>query len=41
MLAIYAYYAGITLNAFATYYAYYYASIVGSSLTSGMTKQHN
>ena len=34
MLAICAYYAGIMLNAFATYYAHYYAGIVGSSLVS-------
>ena len=32
MLAIGAYYAGIKLNAFATYYAHNYAGIIGSSL---------
>ena len=32
MLAICAYYAGIMINAFATYYAHNYASIIGSSL---------
>ena len=33
MLAICAYYAGITLNAFATYFAHNYAGIIGSSLS--------
>ena len=32
MLAICAHYAGIMLNAFATYYAPNYAGIIGSSL---------
>ena len=32
MLAICAYYAGIMLNSFATYYAHNYAGIIGSSL---------
>ena len=32
MLAICAYYAGIMLNAFATYYALHYAGKIGSSL---------
>ena len=32
MLAIRAYYAGIMLNAFATYYAHNYAGIINSSL---------
>ena len=32
MLAICAYYAGIMLNAFGTYYAHNYAGIIGSSL---------
>ena len=32
MLAICAYYAGIKLNAFATYNAHNYAGIIGSSL---------
>ena len=42
MLAICTYYAGIMLNAFATYYAHYYSGIIGSGLpprlliTSGM-----
>ena len=31
MLAICACYAGIMLNAFATYYAYNYAGIIGTS----------
>ena len=43
MLAICAYYAGIMLNAFATYYAHNYAGIIGSSLpmmpVHGMPKQ--
>ena len=40
MLAICAYYAGIMLNAFATYYAHNYASIIGSSLVgTGWAKQ--
>ena len=32
MLAICAYYTGIMLNAFATYYAHNYAGIISSSL---------
>ena len=32
MLAIRAYYAGIMLNAFATYYAHNYAGTIGPSL---------
>ena len=32
MLAIYAHYAGIMPNAFATYYAHNYTSIIGSNL---------
>ena len=32
MLAICAYYAGIMLNVFATYYAHNYAGIIASSL---------
>ena len=32
MLAIFAYYAGIMLNAFTTHYAQNYAGIIGSSL---------
>ena len=32
MLTFFAYYAGIMLNAFATYYAQNYTGIIGSSL---------
>ena len=40
MLAICAYYAGIMLNAFATYYAHNYAGIIGSSLLTPLWITH-
>ena len=36
MLESCGYYTGITLNAFATYYAHNYAGIIGSSLAYAM-----
>ena len=37
MLVICAYYAGIMLNVFATYYGHNYAGIIGSSLLAVMS----
>ena len=37
MLAICAYYAGIVLNTFTTYYAHNHAGIIGSSLMNART----